>query len=192
MAKKIITQKARISIAKKRWYSLQAPKVFNDFMFGETLAQTPESLVGRSVRTNLSTILKGGKRQSMEAKFKVVEVKGSNCMTELVSLEILPPNVKRIVKRAKKRVDDSFIVETKDSVKVRLKPMLLVKDNVQHGILTALRARCQEYFENVAKENNFNEFTNKVVLGELYKDLKTELKKIYPVSAVEMRAFVKI
>ena len=104
----------------------------------------------------------------------------------------MPPNVKRIVKRAKKRVDDSFVVETKDDVKVRLKPMLLVKDNVQHGILTDLRAKCQEYFERVAKENSFNEFTNKIVLGELYKDLKTELKKIYPVSAVEMRAFVKI
>jgi len=192
MAKKVITQKSRVSVVKKRWYSLQAPKVFNDFIFGETVAQEPESLVGRSVRTNLSTVLKGGKRQSMEARFRVVEVKGNICITELVSLEILPPNVKRIVKRAKKRVDDSFIVETKDNVKVRLKPMLLVKDNVQHGILTALRAKCHVYFENVAKDLTFNELTNKIVLGELYRDLKMDLKKIYPVSLVEMRAFVRL
>ncbi len=192
MAKKVITQKSRVSIVKKRWYSLQAPKVFNDFIFGETLAGEPELLVGRSVRGNLSTILRGGKRQSMDGKFRIVEVKGNNCMTELVSLEILPSNVKRIVKRAKMRVDDSFVVETKDDVKIRLKPMLLVKDDVQHGVLTALRVSCQNYFTRVAKENSFNEFTNKVVLGELYKDLKNELKKIYPVAVVEMRAFVKV
>jgi small subunit ribosomal protein S3Ae len=191
MAKKVITQKARISVAKKRWYSLQAPKMFNDFVFGETLAEEPESLVGRTSKVNLSNIVKGAKKLNMEAKFRIVEVKGNICATELVSLEILPPNVKRIVKRAKKRVDDSFAVVTKDDIKVRLKPILLVKDNVQHGILTALRASCQTFFEKVAKENTFNELVNKIVFGEMYRDLKGELKKVYPVSGIEMRAVVR-
>ncbi|HIH14894.1 MAG: 30S ribosomal protein S3Ae [archaeon GW2011_AR17] len=190
MAKKVITKKARVSVIKKRWYAVQAPKVFNNVVFGETLAAEPESLKGRGIKTNLGTVIRSVKKQSMEVRFKITEVQGNTCSTELVSMEILPPHVKRIVKRAKKRVDDSFVVTTKDDVKVRLKPMILVKDNVQHSLLTSLRFAAREYFVKVAQETSFNEFVNKILMGDIYKDLKVELKTIYPVSAVEMRAFV--
>ncbi|MDP3729016.1 MAG: hypothetical protein Q8R18_06230 [bacterium] len=191
MAKKVITKKARVSIIKKRWYTVQAPKIFNNVVFGETLAAEPESLTGRGIKTNLSSVIRSVKKQNMEVRFKITEVQGNICMTELMSMEILPPHVKRIVKRAKKRVDDSFIVTTKDDVKVRLKPMILVKDNVQHSLLTSLRFIARDYFAKVAQETNFNEFVNIILMGDIYKDLKAELKKVYPVSGIEMRAFVR-
>lgn len=188
MAKKVIIQKARVSVAKKRWYTILAPKMLNEFPFAETLAEMPEILVGRTVKTNLSNVLKIGKKQSLEAKFKIVELKGNNCSTELVSLEMLPPHVKRVVKRAKKRVDDSFIVETKDNVKVRIKPMLLVKDKVQNSLLTSLRMNTRLFFEKQAKELTLGELINKILIGDIFRDLKMELKKVYPVTAIELRA----
>src|SRR3989344_1991933 len=100
MAKKVITKKARVSVIKKRWYAVQAPKVFNNVVFGETLAAEPESLKGRGIKTNLGTVIRSVKKQSMEVRFKITEVQGNTCSTELVSMEILPPHVKRIVKRA--------------------------------------------------------------------------------------------
>ncbi len=191
MAKKVITKKARVSIVKKRWYAVQAPKVFNNVVFGETLAVEPEMLKGRGIKTNLGNVMRSVKKQNMEVRFKIVEVEGNNCLTELVSMEILPPHVKRIVKRAKKRVDDSFVVKTSDGVQVRLKPMILVKDNVQHSLLTSLRHRSQEFFTKVAEESTFNELVNKILTGDVYRDLKADLKKIYPVLGVELRAFVR-
>lgn len=191
MAKKVITKKARVSIVKKRWYAVQAPKVFNTVVFGETLAAEPEFLKGRGIKTNLGTVIRSIKKQNMEVRFKITGLEGNTCTTELVSMEILPPHVKRIVKRAKKRVDDSFVVTTKDDIKVRLKPMLLVKDNVQHSLLTSLRFVARDFFAKVAQETIFNEFVNMILMGDIYKDLKGELKKVYPVSAVEMRAFVR-
>ena len=191
MAKKVITKKARVSILKKRWYAVQAPVVFNTVLFGETLAADPESLSGRRIKTNLGTVLRATKKQNVEVCFKITEVQGNTCMTELVSMEILPPHVRRLVKRAKKRVDDSFLVTTKDNVKVRLKPLLLVKDNVQHSLLTSLRFISRDFFTKIAQETSFNEFVNKVLMGDVYRDLKLELKKVYPVSTVEMRAFVR-
>lgn len=191
MAKKVITKKTRVSVEKKRWYAVQAPAVFNNVVFGETCATEPESLTGRGIKTNLGTVLRTVKKQNLEVRFKITALQGNTCTTELVSMEILPPHVKRLVKRAKKRVDDSFLVATKDSVNVRLKPMILVKDNVQHSLLTSLRMASRDFFAQVAQESTFNEFTNKIVMGEIYKDLKLALKKIYPVTAVEMRAFVR-
>lgn len=191
MAKKVITKKARVSVVKKRWYAVQAPKVFNNVVFGETVAAEVELLKGRGIKTNLGNVMRSVKKQNMEVRFKIVEVEGNTCHTELVSMEILPPHVKRIVKRAKKRVDDSFVVKTKDDISVRLKPMILVKDNVQHSLLTSLRHKCQEFFTRVAEESTFNELVNKILVGDVYRDLKVELKKIYPVSGAELRAFVR-
>ena len=95
------------------------------------------------------------------------------------------------MKRAKKRVDDSFVVVTKENIPVRLKPLLLVRENVQHSLLTALRKRTQEYFLTVAKEMEFNDLVNKVISGEILRDLRSELRKVYPVAAVEMRMLVR-
>ena len=191
MAKKVITKKTRVSVAKKRWYAVQAPAVFNNVVFGETVATEAEQLTGRGIKTNLGTVLRATKKQNLEVRFKITGLQGNICTTELVSMEMLPPHVKRIVKRAKKRVDDSFLVTTKDSVTVRLKPMILVKDNVQHSLLTSLRMAGRDFFTHAASESTFNELANKIVMGEIYKDLKLALKKIYPVTAVEMRAFVR-
>jgi len=166
--------------------------MFNEFIFAETLAEESEGLVGRTIKANLGNVLKFGKKQNLEARFRITELKGNICETELVSLELLPPHVKRVVKRAKKRVDDSFIVETKDGIKVRVKPMLLVKDNVQHSLLTSLRMRGREFVEAQAKELSYNEFVNKLVMGDLFRDLKVNLKKVYPVSGVELRALERI
>ena len=191
MAKKVITKKTRVSVAKKRWYAVQAPAVFNNVVFGETVATEAEQLTGRGIKTNLGTVLRATKKQNLEVRFKITGLQGNICTTELVSMEMLPPHVKRIVKRAKKRVDDSFLVTTKDSVTVRLKPMILVKANVQHSLLTSLRMAGRDFFTHAASESTFNELANKIVMGEIYKDLKLALKKIYPVTAVEMRAFVR-
>ena len=188
MAKKIITKKARVSVVKKRWYSVQAPKVFNNIVFAETLAADPKLLKGRGITTSLSTINKGMKRQNLEVKLRIIDVKGNECETEFCSMEISGPFVKRLVKRAKKRIDDSFVVETKDGVKVRLKPLLFVKETVQRGVLTGLRKMTQEYCLKLAKEVEFNALVNKVLQGEVQRDLKGVLKKVYPVSAVQIRA----
>ena len=192
MAKKVITKKARVSVVKKRWYSVQAPALFNEIVFAETPAAEPELLIGRGIKVNLGSVLKMTKKQNIEARFKITEVKGNMCSTTLVSLEILPMHVKRLVKRAKMRVDDSFVVETKDNVKVRIKPMLLVKDNVQHSILSSLRRVSQEFFARHAQESSFSELVTKVVIGDIFRDLKNDLKKVYPVTAVEVRALVRL
>jgi len=192
MAKKKITKKARISVIKKRWYTLKAPKVFDNIPFGETLASDPKLLKGRSIKANLNNFKKGIRRPAMELKFRITDVKGSDCVTDFESLEIMTPFVKRLVKRAKKRIDDSFVVETKDEIKVRLKPLILIKTTIQKGVGSGLRSEANTYFLEKAKEMTFNELVNKVIEGSILKELKGNLKKVYPVANVEIRALVRL
>jgi small subunit ribosomal protein S3Ae len=191
MAKKKITKKARISVVKKRWYEIQSPSVFNSMIIGETLAVVPESIVGRSVRINLGTLMKSGRKQNVDVTLRINEVKAGKCHTEFYSLEIVPSYVKRLVKRAKSRIDDSFVVEMKDGVKIRLKPLLLVRSKVQRAVLTDLRNKAKEILTEKAKELTLNEFINKTISAEILKGIKAELKHIHLVNTVEMRAMVR-
>ena len=117
MAKKKITKKGRISVVKKRWFGVIAPQVFNSVNIGETPAIDVTKLPGRSIKANLSLLVKSGRRQNVDVTLKITEVKGSDCLTEFTGLEMAGPFIKRLVKKAKTRIDDSFVVVTKDEIK---------------------------------------------------------------------------
>jgi len=181
MAKKKITKKSRISVVKKRWYSLKAPAVFNNVEIGETTAVEPEKLPGRSVKVNLSLLMRKPKAQNVEVTFRIAEVKGSEAITEFEKIEIVAPFIKRLVKRAKSRIDDSFVCETKDGIKVRLKPIVLLRGKVQRGTQTDIQSKVRESLTNSTKELTLNQLLDKVLVGELSKALKGELKNIYTI-----------
>ena len=192
MAKKTIKSKSRISVKKKRWYQVQAPKVLNSVVFGETVAADPEMLKTRAFNVNLGSVIRGGKNQNVAVKFKVSEMKANICETEFYGYELSSGYVKRLVRRAKRRVDDSFIVESKDGIKFRLKPVVFVKTAVQASVQTALRLRLREFVGKLATENSYDQMVSMILQGNLQKDFKTELKKIHPFVTAEVRALQRI
>ena len=179
---------ARISVKKKRWYNVLAPKVLNNVIVGETPSADPKLLEGRVVTINLSTVTRNMKKQNVGVKFRVVEVKGNDCVTNFVGYELLPAQVKRLVKRSKCRVDDSFVVESKDKKMVRLKPLVLTRDKTHNGVLSALRKGAKEFLTKKLSDMEYNEFVNKLLMGEIQRELKTDLKKLYPLGVAEIRA----
>ncbi|MBT3985514.1 hypothetical protein HOD38_05055 [archaeon] len=185
-------KESRISVKKKRWYSVLAPKILNNVVVGETPAADPSMLVGRTFAVNLSSVMRNMRKQNVEVRFKIKEVKGNECITDFVSYEILPAHVKRLVKRAKCRVDDSFVVETKDKLKVRVKPLILARDTTQKSVAGALRKTAKEMIIERIGKTDYSEFLNKVLVGEVQRDLKTRLRKIYPLSVAEIRAMKRL
>jgi small subunit ribosomal protein S3Ae len=189
MAKKNLKKKdSRISIKKKRWYNVMAPKVLNNVLVCETPAADPKLLESRVISVNLASVMRTMKRQNVQVKFKVLEIKGNECVTEFVSYEILPVFIKRLVKKGRCRIDDSFVVNTKDSKKVRLKPLILTRNLAQKGVLSAIRKEAQVLLTKKLSKMDYSEFVSKVLINDVQKELKSNLKKIYPVAIVEMRA----
>jgi len=192
MVKNIKKTESKISVKKKRWYNILAPKVLNNVIVGETPSADTNLLVGRVVTINLSTITRNMKKQNTEVKFKIKELKGNDCVTEFVSYEILPAFVKRLVKRAKCRVDDSFVAETKDKIKVRIKPLVLTRDKIQKSIATSLRLTSKDMLTKILADTDYNEFLSKILVGDIQKELKFKLKKVHPLGVAEIRVLKKL
>lgn len=177
---------------KKRWFNVVAPQEFKSVSLGETPALEPDNLKGRTFKLNLMTITKDMKKQSFSVKFRTTEVKGNDVHTELIRYEMGNVHVKRVVKKGKDKVDDSFVVQTKDGVKVRLKPLLITRNKVQNSVKTTLRKSVRELLQEQFKQKDYSQVVTALIRYELQSKIKSEMKKVYPLAFVEFRVFEKL
>ncbi len=173
---------------KKKWYTIVAPKEMNNVVIGETLSADPALLQGRGINANLMTLTDDMKKQNLVARFKILTVKEGVAETELVAYYITPAHVRRLAKRARDKVEDSFKCQTKDGKTIAIKPFILIKTKLQRTLLTALRMTARDVLAKEAANETFLDLTIRSMDGELQKQLKAALKKVYPVMMAEIRA----
>ena len=176
---------------KKKTYVLIA-KEFNNMEIGETLASEDNLVLGRTIEIGLNQITNDPKTGSVKIKFKVNEVKEGRGYCELVQYFMIPTYVRRVVKPGKEKIEDSFLVLTKDNVKLRIKPILLTKAETQHSLLSSLRFKTREIFVEYCKKNDYNRLLDDIISHNLQKTLRDTLKKIYPLNVAEIRLMEKL
>jgi small subunit ribosomal protein S3Ae len=177
---------------KKLWYSVIASKEFNNVFIGEIPSFDPKSLIGRCVNVNLMTLIGNPKKQNVNIKFRINNVTEKNASTEMISYELSNSYVKRMVRKSRSKLDNSFVLESKDKVRFRVKPFVITKNKVQKSVLSAIRKELMVLLEKNVKENNFGSFINGVLLGKFQNDIKKNLNKIYPIVVFELRAIKRL
>lgn len=182
------TTTAPVIKKKKKWYTVIAPKEMNNVVIGETLAAEAGLLVGRGFNVNLMTITNDMKKQNMMARFKVTSVKESIAETDFVALSLSTAHVRRLNKRARDKVEDSFKCKTKDGKTVTIKPLILIRNKMQRTALTSLRMTAREAIAKIAENSTFMDLSLSIINGDVQRQLKQPLKKVYPVMMAEIRA----
>ena len=173
---------------KKRWYPILAPKLFNGQQVGEGYAEEPRQLEGRTVTLNLMTLTRDPKKQSIEVTLKVKEIKNNQAETELVSYGIMGTQVKRLTKKTKTRVNDSFIVTSNDNITYRIKPMILLKPKVANSMAANIRKIANEIIKDHAAKETYQKIVKDIISGTLQKELKDNVDKIHPTALCAIRA----
>src|SRR3989338_7325810 len=106
------TTTAQEAKKKKKWITILASSEFGNQEIGETYVEEPEQAVGRSVETNLMMLTKDPKKQNFNVYFEIYSVKNNQALTKLRSYSIQVAQLKRITKKGKNKLDDSFTYET--------------------------------------------------------------------------------
>lgn len=174
---------------KKKWFNIVAPKLFNELSIGETPSFESESLKGKTVTTSLMNLTRDMKKQNVNVRLKIVEIRDNRALTELDFYEMIPSSIKRMVRRKKNRIDDSFVVLTKDKKKIRVKPMILTRLNTNQPVLSKIRLYTKAYLVSKISELTYGQFAEMIITDRLTRDMKRTLSKIYPVRICVMRAF---
>lgn len=191
MGKKEIIKKPLIK-KKRKWYILLASKEFNNVEIGDTLSSDPGLLINRTVEVNLAFLTNDMKKQNMRVTFKVTKLEEDGAHTELVKYELITAFLKRLVKRDRSKIEDSFLAQTKDSINVRIKPLIVTKNETNGIIESKLRNEIRDFLIKSIKTIDYNELFMSIINHGLQNSLRDNIKKIYPIASSEIRILEKL
>ncbi|MBI2143884.1 hypothetical protein HYU17_01890 [Candidatus Woesearchaeota archaeon] len=180
-------QALKAKVVKKKWLPIQASKFFDNAFLGECYAPAPELLIGRTVAANLANLTGDIRQQSVTLRFVVMSVENDTGIADVVGCEMAPSAIRRIVRRGSDRIDESFVCETSTGQKVIIKPMLITKTATKSAVHGSLRKALISGVAKYVKKHSFESLINEIITAKLQTTLKAELKKTYPLKAVEVR-----
>ena len=175
----------------KQWYSIVAPGLFNRVKIGETLADDPSKLIGRTVEVTLQDLTGDFRMMHVKLKFKIVEHTTSEAFTRFMGHDLTSDFIRRQTRRKRTKMEGVFDVETKDGFKVRLKPMAISDRRIQSSVQYEIRKKMKDVVDEAANSHTFSELTSLVLTSDRDKTLVSSILKgcrtIYPLKRVDIR-----
>src|SRR3989338_8353715 len=151
------------SVVKKKWYTILAPKLFNEMPVGETCALNPNSLMGRVVIINVGAALNDMKKQNTNLKCVITGVKDDRATTAIKGYFLMPSHIKRLSRRSRSRVDLSFVCVTSDNKSIRIKPMILALRAIKRSASSALNKTCTTALKEEIKKAKFEDVIEMII-----------------------------
>ncbi len=178
-----------VVIKKKKWVQIIAPKLFSEQVLGESFVGEVDELMGRSAKVSLMVLTNDPQKQAISVSFKVIGVDNGRAVTELVSYKLLPAAAKKLMRRRRSKIDDSFVIETKDKKVLRVKPMIVTRTRARGAVMAALRMLERAYIAKMVSQMDMDTFVREVVQKKLQQGLGQALRKLCPVGVCEIRQF---
>ena len=173
--------------AKKKWVKIVAPKIFNSEFLGETNVYDAREGIGKPLTVNLMTLTKNPKKQGINVGFVVNGQHENRLTTEITRFRMMPSVVRRMVRRGKEKIEDSFICTTMDKRKIRIKPFVVTRNKSKGSVTTALRKGMKQFVVNTAAKTNYEAFVKAIVDSKLQREMNEALSKTFPLSRCEIR-----
>jgi small subunit ribosomal protein S3Ae len=180
-------QTKKIVKKKKKWLDIIAPKIFKEHQLGQTIVFDDEEAIGRVVKVNLMTLLRDPKKQNINVAFQVEKIDAGKAYTTVYGYELISSSIKRLVKRRKDKIDDSFVCQTKDKKLIRVKPMLITNGKTNNSVITTFRKKCRYLFAKNIEKMTLDDLVSGIIFQKFLFQLKDELKKIYPLKSIEVK-----
>ena len=171
----------------KRWYSILAPEQFDREELGETMAEEPEDVIGRTVETTLGEITNDQGQNNTKLTFKITDVGSDTAYTEFIGHELARDYLRSLVRRGASKVAAVRTVRTTDDYRVRVQPVTFTTKKADRSQEQAIRSIMTDIVENAAEERDFEEFVDSVVDGRLSSAIYGEAKTVYPLRRAEIQ-----
>ncbi|MUW15305.1 30S ribosomal protein S3ae [Halorubrum sp. CBA1125] len=171
----------------KRWYTVLAPEQFDRQELGETLAEEPEQVVGRTLTTTLGDLTGDSGANNTKLTFKITDVGSDTAYTEFVKYELTRDYLRSLVRRGASKVEASITVLTTDDYRVRVQPVALTTKKADRSQEKAIRRVMIDKVNAAAADRTFASFVDAIVEGNLSSAIYGDAKTIYPLRRVEVQ-----
>ncbi len=171
----------------KRWYTVFAPEQFDRAELGETMADDPEKVVGRTIQTTLGELRDDQSQNNAKLTFKITDVGSDSAYTEFIEHELTRDYLRSLVRRGASKVDATITVRTTDDYRVRIQPVALTTKKADRSQERAIRRVMIDLVEAAGEERDFEGLVESVVEGRLSSAIYGEAKTVYPLRRVEVQ-----
>jgi small subunit ribosomal protein S3Ae len=171
----------------KAWYNIVAPKEFGEIVVGETPSAAPEAVVGRTVWVNAAEVATGPRMNQVRLLFKVENVSGNTARTKTAGYEMTRSFVRSMVRRNRNKIEIVKDYKTADGAAIRVKSVTMTAGNCYAGQEKDLRKAIGESFDEVLAGKTLAEVVTGVVDHSMQDAVRAKCKKIFPISALEVR-----
>lgn len=185
-------KQAVAKIKKKHWFKIIAPKLFNERVLGESLVTDQNLLLNKYITINLMALTNDMKKQGIDITFRASTLRPDGAGTEIISFELVPSSVRRLVKRGNKAIEDSFTIKTKDDIVVRVKPLVFTRTKSKGSTQTQIRKAVKVFLIKEISSLGYYNAIMDLISYKTQRMLRDELNKIYPIRTCEVRFMKKI
>ena len=180
------TRKVKDRWKAKNWYQIVSPSLFNNVPVAETLAETPDSLIGRVTEVSLQDLTNDFRKSHIKLLFTVDKVEQNTAHTQLKGHVLTSDYLRRMIRRRKSRVDGVFDVQTRDNALLRVKPFAIAEKRIQSSQKKLIRNVMNEVIETEAKVKTLNAFIRDCLDGKIGSEIYKHCKIYYPVKRIEI------
>ncbi|HMB51575.1 30S ribosomal protein S3ae [Natronoarchaeum rubrum] len=171
----------------KRWYTIHAPEQFDREELGETPADEPDKVLGRTIETTLGDLRNESSENNTKLKFKINDVGSDAAYTEFVKHELTRDYLRSLVRRGASKVEAYITVLTTDDYRVQVQPVAFTTKKADASQEQAIRRTMIDLVEESAEEHSFEQLLDSIVDGRLSSAIYGEGKEIYPLRRVEIQ-----
>jgi len=171
----------------KRWYTIFAPEQYDRAELGQTVADEPEKVIGRTIETTLGELTDDAGANNTKLTFKITDVGSDSAYTEFVKHELTRDYLRSLVRRGASKIDATITVLTTDDYRVRVQPVAFTTKKADRSQEQAIRRIMIDIIEDAAAERDFKSFVESAVEGRLSSAIYGEAKTVYPLRRVEIQ-----
>ena len=185
---RLAARKQRDKWRAKRWFTVRAPR--NPWSYrniGETIAEEDSMLTGRVYEMMQNELDGDFSKMHVKVKFQITHTIGSDAITEFIGHEVAKDHIRRQVRRARSKVDDTVDVVTEDGFYIRIKPIIITHRTAKSSQKQEMRARTRDAILKMGATSTWVSIQKSIMDGTLENAIKDSISSIHPVRAVMLR-----
>jgi len=170
----------------KDWFTVIAPKMFDEKELGEIPATDPQHVMGRNIEASLAELSGNPSKYRVKLRFKVHSVDGNRALTRFNGLNLVKEQVFRVVRKRTSKVEIVHGFETKDKWLLHFKVFAVLNRSTDTEIQKKVRSKAVDFLKNFASKATVDDVVKTVCDGLVQKNIKKFGSSIYPIRFCEV------
>jgi len=178
---------ATLVLKKKKWVSILAPKFFRETEIGQIYVEETAQAIGRTIKVSLMIITGEPSKQNTKVEFRITgQTPEGQLTTDPMGYELNVTGMKKFMRRGRTKLQDSIVMETLDHKKIRIKPVVVTRNEILSGTKKELRRRMTAFLTEQVTKMTFENILVDLASRKFQKTGEDILRKLCPIYTLDI------